>query len=411
MVQGLSLIVPALLLIACTNSTASCSDSLLLSSSAGIEKYGLDTSGHWYAITRPFAGYQQLIVDGKETGVWDTIQPPIFSFDGSAWATTANRSGQWFIVTDKGTTTSSVPILQIRFPSQSSTLWWVEKIGATFRITNGDREYVTTYPVEDLCTDPQGLAIAWKETRLGIQVIYQNGVEVARGSVMSLYGVWVDGRCLYTSSQGQLFDLLLGTSELVVGMRSVYVVKTNPFGTVAAWQTADAVGQVHTYVYTDEYLHPWEAPVVSAPDKQLALSPFDPLVAYRTVRQGSKVVGYNSAFYPAGVTASPPVFSNDGAIMVYGSKDNSDFVVVNGKRHLVNAGVPTTDVMVVNQQGNYVAWCSPTTLVVVSLDFNKLTLGRMCDTMGTAIYNRRKDSFMALGTVSGHLYLLSCEAY
>ena len=312
MVPSLSLIVPVLLLVACTNCNASCSDSLLLSSSAGIERYGLDTSGHWYAITRPFDGYQQLVVDGKETGVWDTIQPPIFSFDGSTWATTAKRSGQWFIVTNQGVHTSTVPILQIHFPRQSSTLWWVEQIGATFRITNGNTEYVTTYPVEDLCTDPQGIVAAWKETRLGTQIIYKNGAEVARGPTLSLYNIWTDGRCLYSTSQGQLIDVLLGTMELVVGMRTVFVVKTNPFGTLAAWQAADAVGQVHTYIYTDEYLHPWEGPVVSAPDKQLALSPFDPLVAYRTVRQGSKVVGYNSAFYPAGVTASPPVFSNDG---------------------------------------------------------------------------------------------------
>lgn len=387
-----------------------CQDSLLLPSNVSLVSYGIDTTGHWWAITQPFVNLQQLIIDGHNHGTWDSVSAPHFGYDGSTWAAIGKRSGHWFVITENGIIPSDNAIIQVFIPSQSTTLWWCEQVGETYRITDGSRSYITSRRPQQLSADPQGIIIAWLEERNGTSYIVRNGTEIARSTELSLIGVWADGRCLYNVRQGLLYDVMLGQDVLSPSLRNIYSVRINSIASVAAWQATDGIGQVHTYLFTDEYEHPWEGPIVSAPDQQLALSPFDPLVAYRSMWQGSRIVGYNAAFYPGGLSTSPPVFSHDGAIMAYASKDNGDYIVINGKRIQVKAGVPVTDSMAVSPTGNSVAWCSPTTLVVVDVEFNKLTTGKMCDTMGKAVYDRFHQQYRALGVMSGRLYLLTCDA-
>ncbi len=389
---------------------AACTDSLVLDNVASLVAFDVDTTGHWWSITQPYAGFQQLVIDGKDFGTWDTVHPPVFAFDGSTWAARAVRSGESAIITPDGTRRSPVTIEGIAFPPQHSVLWWVEFDGVNRKVTNGERSYVTGYPANHLRFDPQGLAVSWIEFRPGQHILMQNGREVARGDNLALAGVWADGRCLYIRTLGLTSNVLLGEEELTGAVRSVTALRINPLGSVATWQATDGSGQVRTYIYTDEYNAPWEGPVVAQADPHLTLSPFDPLVAYRTVFQGGRVVAFNAAMYPHGSVAGRPTFSHDGAIMAYTSKDNGDFVVLNGKRFLVNAGVPIEDDIAVSPTGRSVAWRSGTTLVVVNVDPNTLQMGRMCDAVGRVIYDRRTKSYVALGVVTGRLFMLRCPA-
>ncbi|MCO6467008.1 MAG: hypothetical protein J5I53_10370 [Bradyrhizobiaceae bacterium] len=387
---------------------ATCTDELLLAAKGTLVKYDIDTTGHWWAITQPFERYQQLVVDGEDYGTWDSVEVPVFAYDGSRWAARVVRSGEYAIVTETDTLRRTKPVSGVRFAAQGTQLWWIEHEGNVSTITDGDRTYTTTYPIESIHLDPMGVAVAWVERRPELSVLMRNGAEIARAQQLTLYGVWNDLQCLYSTSTANQTTLFVGETELASDIKRMFKVTVNPMATVVAWQSADAIGQVRTYLYTDTYAQPWEGPVVDSPDQQLALSPFDALVAYRTIRHGAKLVGYNSAMYPGGQQTSPPVFSHDGAVMVYCSKDNGDYVVVNGKRLVVKAGVPTTDLVAVNPSGTSVAWCSGTTLVTVDLEFSRMQMGMMCDTMGRAIYDWRTGTFKALGVMSGRLYLLTC---
>jgi hypothetical protein len=216
---------------------------------------------------------------------------------------------------------------------------------------------------------------------------------------------------LYAIRYGPTYSIKLGQEELASQVRGISSFTLNPFGNIAAWQATDAQGQVRTYMYTDEYLYPWEGPIIGKADDKMALNPFFALVAYRaSLPGGGNAVGYNAAMYIHGVTAGPPTFSHDGAVMAYTSMDNGNFVVVNGKRFIVKAGVPINDLMAIAHSGNTVAWRSVTTLVVVDVELNTLQMGRMCDVMGRAIFNRSTNTFMALGEVTGRLFLLSCAS-
>ncbi len=95
--------------------------------------------------------------------------------------------------------------------------------------------------------------------------------------------------------------------------------------------------------------------------------------------------------------------------MVYAGVDGDHFVTINGKRSwlkgAVNLGVPVQ----ISTDGSAVGWASATTLAYVNLDLNILRMGRMCDTMGPVIYDRRTKTFKGLGFVSGRLFLLECD--
>ncbi len=153
---------------------------------------------------------------------------------------------------------------------------------------------------------------------------------------------------------------------------------------------------------------PWTSlPLQSA--RSLSLSPFDPLVAALTNRNGSQVVSYNSAEYPAGRNTGPLSFSHDGAIMVYGGADGDNFVTLNGKRHVLKVAVNLSVPINVSTDGSAVGWASATTLAYVNLDLDILRLGKMCDQMGPVIFDRRTKTFKGLGFVSGRLFLLECD--
>ncbi len=389
---------------------AQCSDALILDNVAKVIDFDIDTTGHWWAITQPYDQFRQLIVDGKEYGSFDSLTKPIFSYDGSTWAARGVRSNVAVVIRPNGVTHNPLPIEAIGFPSQSYELWWVEVEGANRRITNGERTYVTGYQAHGLRFDPQGFAVAWLERRAGQDFLMMNGKEIARGENIVLAGVWATGDCLYSLRTGGVVAVMLGSRELVTNARSVSSLQLNPFGTIAAWQATDATSQMRTYVYSDDFTAPWESPVIAQADPELTLSPFDALVAYRTTYMGSQVVGFNAAMYPRGVVAGPPVFSHNGAFMAYTSRDNGDFVVLNGKRYLIKAGVPLTERLAVSTDGETVAWCSSTTLVVVHVEANTVVMGRMCDQMGRAVFDRRDNSFKAIGVVGGRLYLLTCTA-
>ncbi|GMV52239.1 MAG: hypothetical protein D8M52_03165 [Chlorobi bacterium] len=390
--------------------TAQCSDVLLLDNSHEILRFDIDTTGHWWAITRLTKDKQSLIIDGQDIGAFDSVQPPIFSVDGESWATVGTVMNQSYIVVPSGSRVTQHHVEFVTFPPLSADPWWIENDGTLRRITNGMRSYGSSYPVRNLHFDPQGLVVAWIEERGDLSVLVSNGSEVTRGNAITLHGVWSSGECIYSEQTNDVTSMMLGTEELTPNMKRLSTVRLNKQCDVVAWQGADAVGQIRTYVYAADYLNPWESPPLEEFDYRFSLSPFDPLVAYRTVYQGSRVVGYNAAFYPQGSSAGPTVFSHDGSQMVYASKDNGEYIVINGRRHAVNAAVPITTEIAVNSSGTAVAWPSSTTLVVVYPERNVVQMGKMCDTVGSVIYNRTTTSFEALGVYGGRLFKLSCKA-
>lgn len=387
---------------------ATCSDTLLIENPIAIESYGIDTTGHWWVILRPYDNWRLLIVDGVSYGPYEQISQPVFANVGTDWVSIVSSDVRWWLVGPRRSLRTGGAVEFVRFASQTEELWWLERNGTDRRLTNGQRSYAVGYPVEDCRLDPQGIVVWWTEKQLNQVCLIRNGAMQGCFDDVILGGVWQGGRAVWAQRTGNAWSVALGDETLSTNLSNIYSIKTNVYGQVACWSASELGGAVQVFVYTEDFRNPWQSRVLQNVDRYIALHPSEPLVAFKATFQGNPVVFFNTAEYPQGTRASSPAFSHDGESMVYGSYQDDNYIVVNGKRKLVSAGIPTLAPPVINGKGTHVAWPSATTLVVYDLEFNILTMGKMCDTVSDVVYDWKEKSFKALGIVGQRLYLLRC---
>lgn len=386
-----------------------CRDELLLDANDRAYEVGLDSTGMWWALTKPYQEFIGLVVDGEKYGPYDTVIHPKVSYDGSNFAAGVRLQSRWHVLTGDDTISLDGDVFkEVFFPSQSSTPWWLHTNGNDRRISTYERTYRFSSEPHMICFDPQGMIVAWVERRGAVDVIFLNGKEQVTADEIKLAGVWADGLPIYAVRFGTRWSVYRGQEEIVSSLASLSEIVLNTFASACAWIASDGTGAARIYLYTTEMNTPWTSlPLESA--RGLVLSPFDPLVAARTVRNGNNAINFSGAEYPSGRQTGPISFSHDGALMVYAGVDGDNFVTVNGKRQWLKGAVNLSVPVQIAPDGSAVGWASATTLAYVNLDLNILRMGRMCDVMGPVIYDRRTRTFKGLGFVSGRLFLLECD--
>ena len=398
------------IIVARASSIGQCTDELILDNTAELVRFGIDSTDHWWAITRPFADRYEVVIDGEVVGSYEQVQQPIFSFDGTTWAFRAATAQRSFIATNGGVRQFATIIDTIVLPSQSTDLWYVERNGTDWLLTNGSSQYRSIYSIKNVCLHPHGLIAAWIEKLPEGVLLMRNGTEIARGEDLILGGVMMSGECLYAVRSGGRWDIKVGETTIAEGLSKVAALQTNPLGDVAAWIAYSFSAPPRVQMYSPEFIEPWSSLPLDSVSETLVLSPFSALVAYHAIINRSRSVGFNGAAYPRGTQAGRPIFSHDGQTMAYASYQDENYVVVNGKRHRIDARVPLNSPLTINSMGTKAAWTSTTTLVSVDLEFETLTMGKMCDAVSDPIYDRERRTFRAIGVITGRLYLLECSA-
>ncbi len=405
-----SAILSVLLVMLCVTTTmhADCTDTMLLGNEEPLVRYGIDSTGHWWAITQPFEGIEHLYVDGKRYGPFNRIEPPIFSRSGASWGTVGERNTQWSIVTAEGSRhIEGTGLESLMYPPASDELWYVVLNGTDRVLTNGQRTYRCLNPTGTFAFDPAGITVWYVGQRGNSQALVRNGEDVAQGESIQLGGIWADARPFYAIGNGARYTVYLGDEELASNLTFVNMLQVNPSGTVCAFSAA-STGPAYVYMYTDDYIQPWMSPVVEG-ISDVTLSPADPLVAYRATRRGTRVIMFNNADYSAGLETGPLTFSNNGAFLVYAGRDSEEFFAVNGKRYRVKGRVSTGARLAVHPTKHYVGYSSATTLVMWDVELDIMRLGRMCDSAGPTVYDVKADAFKALGVYGGRLFLMTCR--
>lgn len=386
-----------------------CTARLLLDATQHTTRVGIDTSGMWWALTQPYHGFMGLVIDGDAYGPAELFLAPKISFDGSTFIAGIKQLGLWSVLTQDDTISLNGDVLDDVFlPSQSSIPWWLHSNNNDRILSTYERSYRCVNVPRMVCFDPQGFVAAWVESRGNMEVIIVNGKERVTADQVILGGVSGEGSPIYAVRFGSRWSVFRGQDEVVSSLASLSEFKLDPFGISSAWIASDGTGTSRMYLHNLDMNAPWTSlPVQSATG--LCLSPFDALVAARIIRNGNNTVSYNGVEYPSGRQTGPIGFSHDGSMMVYAGFDGDYFVTVNGKRHWVNGAVNLGVPLQINTDGSAVGWASATTLAYANLESKILRLGRMCDSMGSVIYDRRSRTFKGLGFVSGRLFLLECN--
>lgn len=385
-----------------------CTDELLLDGVEQLVDFDIDTTGHWWARTRPYEQFTTLHVDGESFGPFHSVTTPVFSPDGSSWVAVTVLNNRLSLI---GTSDILLPpctgVDHILYPQAGGAPWVVYRVDQASWVTNGSTTFQLVDPTGAYATDPMGMVFYAVVRRGAMQALSRNGADGPLADEQQLGGVWWDGRAVVAARNGTLWSVRIGEMDIRGSARVVSSLTVNPAGTVLAAIIGEAVG-ARAMMYTDDYTEPWFGPNVDNASG-LRLHPTDVMCAYVATNRGATTIYYNASSYPAGTQYGPIVFSHDGTAMVFLGRDDVPFITVNGRRTVVGQGVSTSAVPAVAQAGEYVAYSTSTSMAVWNVGLDHVTIGRMCDRMARTIYDHRQGTYLALGSYGQRLFLLRCR--
>jgi len=386
-----------------------CEERQLLPGDEHLIDHGVDSTGHWWAITQPYSSFYHLVVDGKRYGPYTEVMKPIFANDGTTWASSAIVNSIALIVTpEKIVRVNGTGVNTMFFASQAPALCTVTRRDSLVTFSSPTRSVQVLFPVGQYTSDQKGEHLFYVGQRGAIQSLVSDGVEGVTGERIQLAGAWSDGSPVYTVQNGPAVSLFIGGRGIVTNVKSITDVHVNRFGTALAFVCDRSAGAVFACKYTDEMNEPWFGPPCDA-ISQLVLHPYDALIAYYGIRDLGRHVYYDAADYPAGLETGRIVFTNDGSTMVYLSRDGDDYISFNGRRYRMSSRVSVGAAIAVHPTSSVLAYATSTSIVMWDVEQSGFKLGKMCDRVSDAVYVRTSNSFQSTGQFNDRLYLLTCR--
>lgn len=385
-----------------------CEDVMVLDGAERILHFDVDTTGHWWAIVSPFQSMQTLVVDGDRYGPFSTISAPVFSPDGTTWASIASLNGLISVVSPTAVALpQSTAITGILYPQHGQMAWYRCANGEQVFFSNGHVTFMAVAPTLAWATDVYGTVLYHVAQRGSGYTLVRNATDGVFADEILLGGVWHDGRAVYAMRSGELWTIMIGSEVVRSNLRGVASLSINA--------TASCLGAVITtplgmqaLMYSEDYTEAWLGPTVDV-ISAFALNPFQFLCVWEGSLRGVKNVYYNTAPYPAGQTRGPITFSHDGSVMAFIGRDVDDFVTIDGKRTMLPRRASTTATPAVHPSGQSVAYSTAASMAVLDVETTTIDLARMCDRVCRTIYDWRRGMYRTLGTFGERLFLIECR--
>ncbi|MBX3045264.1 MAG: hypothetical protein KIT33_10615 [Candidatus Kapabacteria bacterium] len=390
------------------NSQDICRDFRIYNGEEPLYNFGMDTTFNWWAITTPTTDRQRLIVNGEESHIYNSVSPPVFSYDGLSWATFA---------IDQGVTTLLMRDTAIfLFASEPGSILYSSMTNQlVYTYLKGDIEYaVMPGKTIDMLNKSGPLVINQNATRFAYPVkrgssfsMMINGRETTVFDRIMPVGFNIENKFVYAAYGGngwQIYEDERTVSEIYPDL---YEFAINREGTVYAFTVRSFNGRHQTLTFSSEYYEP----VISKQYEMvnnLVLHPYLALTGFSAVFQTIRYVGLNSAEYFAGVQPGPPRFSWDGEELYFMSCDLDCFVNINGRRFNMKIRLEPGNMIALAPGTRTVAYSTSTSLMVYFLETGMIHSGMMADYVSQPRFNRFDNRYEALGVIGSRLYLLTC---
>lgn len=385
-----------------------CSDKLLLDGADSVMVYGMDTTNHWWAITKPFTGKYRLFVDGKPTiNVYEQFRPPVFSPDGEHWAAYGYRTTGWEVITDDTIiNTNASEAGEITF-GQSSAMVYSYFDGDIETIIFGKKRYFAQERRSKIYISYDGSVISYVCSRLGGQFLRTNGKDDTQFDEIKLAGIWNDNSPFYAGKQGLVWKIYKGSEEMSSGYESITEMLLNPLGTNGA-AICNGQQSAQVFLYSDEYYEPLESKRYDRVE-QLALHPTLPMVGFKGVVNNVANIVLNRTEYDAGKEAGAPFFTYDGSEFIYFGFDVDFFITINGKKYKQESNLSLGQQFAVMPGNKTFAYTTNSAMVVREIEKNFSYSGRMFDQAIAPRYNRRTERYETLALIGTRLIMLMCK--
>jgi hypothetical protein len=386
-----------------------CKDFMLLDGSEEVASYGMDTTGHWWVVTRPFTSQYRLIVDGKETGAYNSIKNLTFSPDGKRWACFAESVTNWFLLTnDTIISLYCTDVGEINFSGNSEILAYSYFDGDEETLILGSHRYRIYYRYGSFYLSFFGDKIAFMGVRSGKYVLNINGNETTGYDKILPMGFTYDNKFMYAAANGSAWQLFKDFNSFSDTYMNVTEVAMNREGTVAAALLRRTQNEMVAVLISDDY---WEPLIGRAYDaiEGLTLHPDLPLIAYTAYDSDKRFVVQNSTEYFAGQTSGKPRFTYDGTELYFVGCAFDCFININGKQYKFLNDMEVSYDYAHKPGTSTVAYSTSSNMMLNFLDTKELRSGMMVDEIISPRYNWRTDRYEALGRINNRIYMLTCE--
>jgi len=382
-------------------------EAMLLDGSEPLSSYGMDTTGHWWAVTEPFSGDYRLYVDGVSSEPFKEIRNLTFSPDGKKWACFARDNVQWFLVENnikKGLPGNSAG--DILYSNNSEQLIFSYFNGEEETVAYSGKKMRLYQRAGKLYTDFTGNLIAFMGYRGNKVVMNINGKETPQYDNIIPIGFWYDGKFLYAASNGGLWEVYKNDESITEVFTNISQVDINKFHNVAAIVGQRSSGKSVAVLFSDDYYEP----LLGKPYDQvynLILHPYAPLLAYNATQYTQNLIIYSSTEFYSGQETSLPYFTGDGEDLYFVGCNIDCFINVNGRKYDIGTFLDINIPYAKKSGSNTIAYSTNTTLVVRYIDRDELTSGRIIDGIINPIFNWRTQQYETLGNIYDRLYMMA----
>jgi hypothetical protein len=387
-----------------------CKDYLLLDGYEDLVNAGMDTTFNWWAITKPFMSKMRLIVDGRETDVYDSISNPVFSPDGNHWAAFGNNNGSLMLVTDTGAVyLPGISAGELHFSGNSEKLLYSFFEGTVETICSPTDTIKVTNRAGRIFFNYAGTKIAFLGLRGSYYVLNINGKESQQFDEIMPIGFWYDDSFIYAARIGTGWEINKNKVAMTEKFADVAETAINLEGTVAAVLVNGYDGWGYGLLFSDDYTEPLRGKAYRKVTS-LVLHPRAPLFSYRGFDEEKYSVTLNSVEYVAGRITNVPRFTYDGSeLYFFASNEINYFININGKKTYIKYFSGADAVIPRAPGSDTYAFTNGTNLVMQFIDQNKQHHGTMMDWTSDPRYNWRDNDYEALGVINRKLYLLTCS--
>jgi hypothetical protein len=385
---------------------------MLLDGTEDLVLFDNDTTGHWWAITKPFSNRYKIIIDNYESSVFEDISYPVFSPDGEKWAFFAYTGSSIHLINHNGFSISDSSIDatdfgEIIYSPNGEHLAYTYFQGINEILQLPFRKLTITNRVGSLFIDNSGYKYALLGKRLGRFVVNIDGNESTTYDSIVPIGFWSNGDFIYESFNGNNWEVYKGKKQIGTAYSRIIDAKINYLGSILALLVRLNTGRGMSIVIADGY----DIMYGKSYDNiwGLALHPTELLYGYGALDYNKYYVVQNSTEYFATDEIANPFYTYNGdELIFFGMGDFDPYINVNGKKTNIKITLYTNDVIAKKPTSNTIALTTNVSLLIYDYEKMEYYTGFMCDDMGKAIYNRRTEKYEALGTINNRLYLLTC---
>ncbi|MDX9790056.1 MAG: hypothetical protein RBT61_04445 [Candidatus Kapabacteria bacterium] len=385
-----------------------CKDYRIYDGAETIYNFGLDTTFNWWAITSPTTDRQRLIVNGEESIVYNSVLPPVFSYDGLQWAAFADDQGVTTLLTrDSAVFLFASEPGEILYSSITNQLVYSYIQGSIETLVLPNRKVDMTNKIGPVKVNQNASGYAYTVKRGSMVSVNINGKETTTYDRVNPVGFNIENKFVYAAYIGNGWQIYENEDPVSEIYPDLYEHAINREGTVYAFTVRSFNGRHQTVTISSEYYEPLISKQYEMVNN-LTLHPYLPLVGYSSIFQTVRYVGMNSAEYFAGIQPGKPMFSWDGDEMFFVSCDLDCFVNINGRRYNTKIRLDPSLPIALAPGTKTIAYTTNASLMVYFLETGVLHSGMMADYVGEVRYNRFDNRYEAIGVISNRLYLMTC---